>query len=139
MERLPKNGSYFTKEIAVAKASIIVVKGKDGVVRAFHNICRHRGNKLVWNDFPNEEVSGTCRQFTCKYHAWRFSTEGELTFVQQEEEFFDLDKSQFGLKPVRCEVWEGFIFINFDDERRTARRLPGRDGQGPGGLPVPRR
>ena len=43
VNKLPKNGSYFTKEIAVAKASIIVVKGKDGVVRAFHNICRHRG------------------------------------------------------------------------------------------------
>lgn len=135
VEKLPKNGSYFTKEIAVAKASIIVVKGKDGVVRAFHNICRHRGNKLVWNDFPNEEVQGTCRQFTCKYHAWRFSTEGELTFVQQEEEFFDLDKSKFGLKPVRCEIWEGFIFINLDDKAEPLNDYLGTMAKGLEGYP----
>ena len=64
-------------------------------------MCRHRGNKLLWNDFPGEEVSGTCRQFTCKYHAWRYSLDGDLTFVQQEGEFFDLDKSQYGLVSVR--------------------------------------
>ena len=86
---------------------------------AFHNICRHRGNKLVWNDYPREEVSGTCRQFTCKYHGWRYGLDGALTFVQQESEFFDLDKSDFGLVPVRCEVWEGFVFVNLDNEDTT--------------------
>src|SRR3954469_354419 len=54
VEELPRVGSYFTKEIEVARASVIVVKGKDDVIRAFHNICRHRGNKLVWNDYPTE-------------------------------------------------------------------------------------
>src|SRR5262245_57147765 len=48
VEQLPRNGSYFTKELAVARTSIIVVRGLDGEIRAFHNICRHRGNKLVW-------------------------------------------------------------------------------------------
>ncbi len=70
---------------------MIVVRSIDGEIRAFHNICRHRGNKLVWNDFPSEETGGTCRQFTCKYHGWRYDLEGALTFVQQESEFFDLD------------------------------------------------
>ena len=79
----------------------------DGEVRAFHNICRHRGNKLVWNDYPREETSGTCRQFTCKYHGWRYDLDGALTFVQQEGEFFDLDKSDYGLVPVHCDVWAG--------------------------------
>ena len=51
-------GSYLTKEIEAARASIIVVKGKDQQIRAFYNICRHRGNKLVWNDFPDEETKG---------------------------------------------------------------------------------
>jgi hypothetical protein len=77
---------------------------RDVLERAFHNMCRHRGNKLVWNDYPGEEVKGTCRQFTCIYHAWRYSLEGELTFIQQEEEFFGVDKSAYGLKGVRCEV-----------------------------------
>ena len=52
VEQLPRNGSYFTKELQVAKTSIIVVRNDCGQVRAFHNICRHRGNKLVWNDMP---------------------------------------------------------------------------------------
>lgn len=113
VEDLPRNGSYFTKEIEVANASIVVVRDSHGEVRAFHNMCRHRGNKLVWNDFPRDETKGSCRQFTCKYHAWRYSLEGELTFVQQEEEFFDLDKRDYGLLPVHCDVWAGFIFVNF--------------------------
>ena len=51
----------------------------------------------MWQDYPGEETSGTCRQFTCKYHGWRYALEGELTFVQQEAEFFDLDKADYGL------------------------------------------
>ena len=66
VEQLPRTGSYFTKELAVAKTSVVIVKGKDGEVRAFYNMCRHRGNKLVWNDYPKEETSGTTRQFVCK-------------------------------------------------------------------------
>ncbi len=112
VEQLPKVGSYFTKELDVARTSIVVVRDTGGDVRAFHNICRHRGNKLVWNDFPREETSGTCRQFTCKYHGWRYNLGGALTFVQQEGEFFDLDKSDYGLVPLHCDVWSGFIFVN---------------------------
>jgi phenylpropionate dioxygenase-like ring-hydroxylating dioxygenase large terminal subunit len=116
VERLPRVGSYFTKEIAAANASVIVVRDKQGDVRAFHNICRHRGNKLVWTDDPAQESEGICRQFTCKYHGWRYDLEGALTFVQQEGEFFDLDKAQYGLAPVHCDVWAGFIFVNFARE-----------------------
>ena len=99
-----------------------MVKGNDEQIRAFHNICRHRGNKLVWNDFPNEEVKGTCRQFTCKYHGWRYGLDGALTFVQQPGEFFDLDNADYGLSPVHCDIWNGFIFINFDPEPRQTLR-----------------
>jgi len=112
VDLLPRNGSYFTKEIAVANTSVIVVRDMSGQVHAFHNICRHRGNKLVWNDFPGEETRGTCRQFTCKYHGWRYDLDGACSFVQQESEFFDLDKKDYGLVPVHCDVWEGFIFVN---------------------------
>src|SRR5580698_8155022 len=119
-ERLPRTGSYFTKELPSAGPgmSVIVVKTKDGSVKAFHNVCRHRGNKLVWNDFPHRETSGTCRQFTCKYHACRYSLDGDLTFIQQEGEFFNVDKSDYGLVPVRCELWEGFIFVNPDNQAK---------------------
>nr|WP_237421802.1 aromatic ring-hydroxylating dioxygenase subunit alpha [Gordonia sp. SID5947] len=115
VEQLPRKGSYFTKEVAAVNTSIIVVQTGNGV-KAFPNVCRHRGNKLVWDNMPREETSGTCRQFTCKYHAWRYNLDGDLTFVQQESEFFDLDKSKYGLVSVHCEVWEGFIFVNFAKE-----------------------
>ncbi|PXW24538.1 UNVERIFIED_CONTAM: Rieske-like 2Fe-2S protein [Williamsia faeni] len=126
VEDVPRTGSYFTKEITIAKTSIIVVRNREGSINAFHNICRHRGNKLVWNDFPQEETKGTCRQFTCKYHGWRYNLDGDLTFVQQEEEFFDVDKDGYGLSTVHCDVWNGFIFINLDTEpRQTLREFLG--------------
>ncbi|WP_460071425.1 aromatic ring-hydroxylating oxygenase subunit alpha [Streptomyces sp. YKOK-I1] len=136
VEQLPRKGSYFTKELDAARASVVVVRGTDGEVRAFHNVCRHRGNKLVWDDYPREETKGTCRAFTCKYHAWRYDLEGRLTFVQQESEFFDLDKSRYGLLPVHTEVWEGFIFVNLDpDNTQTLRDYLGRFGAGIEGYP----
>ncbi|MCB1285605.1 MAG: Rieske (2Fe-2S) protein, partial [Microthrixaceae bacterium] len=128
VEQLPRTGTYFTKELDAAGTSIIVVRDAKGTSRAFHNVCRHRGNKLVWQDYPREETSGSCRQFTCKYHGWRYDLEGALTFVQQQEEFFDLDMAEFGLVPVRCETWEGFIFVNFDDEAAPLRDYMGRLG-----------
>jgi phenylpropionate dioxygenase-like ring-hydroxylating dioxygenase large terminal subunit len=135
VEQLTRTGSYFTKEIDAAGTSVIVVRDKSGQTRAFHNICRHRGNKLVWTDFPKEETSGSCRQFTCKYHGWRYDLEGALTFVQQQEEFFDLDMADFGLVPVRCETWEGFIFVNFDGDAQPLSDYMGRLGAGIEGYP----
>ena len=137
VEQLPRTGSYFTKELAVAKTSVVVVKGKDGEVRAFYNMCRHRGNKLVWNDYPKEETSGTTRQFVCKYHAWRYDLDGACSFVQQEQEFFDLDKADYGLVPVHCDIWAGFIFINLAKEpEQSLRDFLGPHGDEAGELPV---
>ena len=135
VEQLPRVGSYFTKELHVADTSVILVRGKDKEIRALYNICRHRGNKLVWNDYPGEEVSGTCRTFTCKYHAWRYELDGKLAFVQQEGEFFNLDKGQYGLKTVRCEVWQGFIFINLDPGAAPLADFLGEMGKGLEGYP----
>ena len=94
VEQLSRKGSYFTKELAFANTSVVIVRDMSGEVRAFHNICRHRGNKLVWTDFPREETSGNCRQFVCKYHGWKYELDGACSYVQQESEFFDLDKSR---------------------------------------------
>jgi phenylpropionate dioxygenase-like ring-hydroxylating dioxygenase large terminal subunit len=136
VEQLPRTGSYFTREIEVADASIVIVKDAEGTVRAFHNVCRHRGNKLVWDDYPKEETAGSCRQFTCKYHAWRYNLDGSLAFVQQEDEFFDLDKSSMGLVPVACDVWEGFIFVNLATEPdQSLQEALGQMGAGLVGYP----
>jgi hypothetical protein len=58
VEQVRRVGNYFTKELAVADTSLVIVRGKDKEIRAFHNMCRHRGNKLVWNDYPGDEVKG---------------------------------------------------------------------------------
>jgi phenylpropionate dioxygenase-like ring-hydroxylating dioxygenase large terminal subunit len=136
VEQLPRKGSYFTKELDAARTSVVVVRGTDGEVRAFHNVCRHRGNKLVWDDYPREETKGTCRAFTCKYHAWRYDLDGKLAFIQQESEFFDVDKSKYGLMQVRTEVWEGFVFVNLDPDNTTPLRdYLGRFAHGIEGYP----
>src|SRR6476660_2392831 len=122
VEQAAKAGGYFTKEIHAARTSVIVVRGTDGERRAFHNVCRHRGNKLVWEDYPREETSGTCRQFVCKYQGWQYDLDGGCTFVQQESEFFDLNKADYGLVPVHCDVWAGFIFVNLDREPTQSLR-----------------
>jgi len=136
VEQLGRKGSYFTREFPWWKRSVIIVKGTDGQIRAFHNVCRHRGNKLVWDDYPGEETCGTVRQFTCKYHAWRFNLDGTNSFVQQEQEFFDIDKDSLGLVPVHCDVWAGFIFINFDKQpAQTLQESMGDLDEGLGGYP----
>jgi phenylpropionate dioxygenase-like ring-hydroxylating dioxygenase large terminal subunit len=136
VEQIPKVGSYFTRELDAARTSIVVVRGTDGEVRAFHNICRHRGNKLVWSDYPAEETNGSCRQFTCKYHGWRYALDGQCTFVQQESEFFDHDKSDYSLAAVQADVWEGFIFVNLDPGNTTSlREYLGELGKGLEGYP----
>ena len=135
----PRTGSYFTRELDAARTSVIVVRTADGGVRAFHNICRHRGNKLVWNDYPQEETSGTCRQFTCKYHGWRYGLEGDLTFVQQERRV--LRPRQGRLRPGR-RAGGGVGGVHLREPRRRGHRLAGRlHGRArgrPGGLPVRR-
>ena len=122
VEQVPRVGSYFTKQLDVLNTSLIIVRDRDDRIRAFHNVCRHRGNRLVYVDDPRGETSGSCRQFACKYHGWRYGLDGSLAFVQQEDEFFDLDKTQAGLVPAHCDVWAGFIFINVAREPEQSLR-----------------
>jgi phenylpropionate dioxygenase-like ring-hydroxylating dioxygenase large terminal subunit len=122
LEQLPRKGSFFTKDIVIAKSSVIIVRGLDGEIRAFHNVCRHRGNKILWDHTPRETASGTCRQFMCKYPGWRYTLDGHLDFVLQEDEYFDFDRREFGLIPVHCDVWEGFVFVNLDPAPRQSLR-----------------
>ena len=108
VELIPEVGDYFVKDIAMCQTSILVVRGNDGEIRAFHNMCTHRGNKVAW------EPIGNCKVFTCKFHAWAFELDGALRHVPDEENFFDLKRGEMGLSRVPCDVWEGFVFINVD-------------------------
>jgi phenylpropionate dioxygenase-like ring-hydroxylating dioxygenase large terminal subunit len=130
VEQLPKAGSFFTKELDSARTSVLIVKNREGELKAFHNMCRHRGNKLAWTDYPKDEVNGVSRQFTCKYHGWRYDLDGKLTFVQQEDEFFNLDKAKLSLAPITVDVWAGFIFITFDPSPQPLKDYMGSMGAG---------
>jgi phenylpropionate dioxygenase-like ring-hydroxylating dioxygenase large terminal subunit len=105
-DEIPKLGDYFVRNIAVAKASVIVARGQDGTIRAFHNVCSHRANKVAWDE------GGNCNLFTCTFHGWVYGLNGELRGVPDESQFFDFDKKANGLNPVALDEWEGFLFIN---------------------------
>ena len=108
IERIPDPGDYFVQEIPVCHTSIVVVRGQAGTIHAFHNMCSHRGNKIAWDS------SGSCQNFTCKFHGWSYGLDGKLKFVPDEDNFFGLDKSGLGLTRVAVDIWEGFIFIHLN-------------------------
>lgn len=120
---LPANGDYKVKELPVADASVLIVRGKDGKIRAFHNVCTHRGNKVVpTSDF---ETFGRARAgvVSCRFHGWVFGTDGPLRSVPLEEHFGTLDKACLGLREIACDTWEGFVFINFAPEQTLREYL----------------
>jgi len=113
VEELAAPGDYVVKEIAICNASILLIRGQDGIVRGFHNVCSHRGNKLAWDS------RGICRGYlTCNFHSWGYDSFGGLKWVPDENNFFDLNKSELGLTPVTTEIWNGFIFVHLDPEPR---------------------
>ncbi len=106
VEEIPNAGDYIVREIHVAPASVILTRDRDGTVRGFHNVCIHRGNKLIWDG------CGNANRITCKYHGWTYRNDGQLIGVSEEDMFFDLDKKNLRLKEIKTEVWRGFIFVN---------------------------
>jgi len=131
VEEIPHAGDYFARDIPPAKASIIVIRGNDGVIRAFHNMCSHRGNKLAWDE------AGHCeRVLTCRFHRWAYAFDGKLQRVSDENQYHQLDKADLALSPVNVETWEGFIFVNLDSEPpETLSEYLGELGRGIGGWP----
>ncbi len=112
VDDLPHRGSWLTKDLlATAGSSIVVTRDTDDTIRAFRNVCRHRGNLLVWDGSPYDETCGRGRQLVCKYHGWRYGLDGACTFVHQQHEFFDLDRADLGLVPVHCDTFAGFVFV----------------------------
>ena len=101
---IPNIGDYFTLNIFHER--ILVIKGNDNVIRAFHNVCSHRATKLI------DKNSGNCKKrISCPYHAWGYDLQGNLIKVPHQDEFKELDKSKHGLKPIEMEIFQGFIFV----------------------------
>lgn len=114
---IPKPGDFIVKPVAVFNASIIVVRGRDGAVRAFHNVCRHRGNKLACTN-----GRGHAEAFFCKFHGWTFALDGRLRGVPEQDQFHGLDKSQHSLKPFAMQMWKGFVFVNAQEHPKQSLR-----------------
>ncbi|HMA49168.1 MAG TPA: aromatic ring-hydroxylating dioxygenase subunit alpha [Magnetospirillaceae bacterium] len=101
---VPNSGDYHT--LRYLGENIVVLRGEDGKVRAFHNLCRHRAARLLDGD------KGECgKLITCPYHAWSYATDGKLVGVPYRTSFAELELADFGLMPVEHETFAGFVFV----------------------------
>jgi phenylpropionate dioxygenase-like ring-hydroxylating dioxygenase large terminal subunit len=113
------SGDYYA--LVVAGEPIVVIRGADGELRCFSNLCRHRGAVLY------DEGRGNAKFIQCPYHAWSYDNAGRLTGIPHPGNVV-IDKAMHGLITIRLEIWKGVVFINFDaDAAPLAPRLAGLD------------
>jgi len=103
---IPSPGDWQTLEYL--GESIVVIRGDDGEVRAFSNVCRHRGSRLV------DGTAGCSKVLTCPYHAWSYGRDGRLVGVPHRQEYPGLQTEKLGLVPVALENWRGFLFVTLE-------------------------
>ncbi len=109
VSELPEPGDYVTFEMLDERA--FVVRGRDGELRAFHNVCRHRAHAVVAGG------SGCCKRFIqCPYHGWTYGLDGALKAVPAEKTLSGLDKARHGLVAIELEVFQGFVYLRFRGE-----------------------
>lgn len=114
--QLPKPGSYITTEIH--EQGVVVTRDQDGLLRAFYNVCQHRGHELV-------KGAGEARIFTCPYHAWTYNLDGSLRTARLTKALPDFKACDFALKPVRVEEFCGFVFVNLDQDAISLKEQSG--------------
>ncbi|HEU0113744.1 MAG TPA: aromatic ring-hydroxylating dioxygenase subunit alpha [Thermomicrobiales bacterium] len=107
-EDAARPGQYFLA--SVAGEPLVVVRGNDGVLRAFYNVCRHRGATIL------EEECGTLARFQCPYHAWIYDLEGRLRTPRHTELLEDFDPAEWGLVPARLGTWQGIVYLDLSGE-----------------------
>jgi phenylpropionate dioxygenase-like ring-hydroxylating dioxygenase large terminal subunit len=88
--------------------SVVVIRGTDGIPRAFANVCRHRGSRLV------DGEQGCARRLTCPYHGWTYAADGRLIGVPHRDDYPGLDPADLGLVPVELAQWRGFLFVRLE-------------------------
>src|SRR5688572_29966117 len=114
-ELIPAPGDYFTREIGTE--SVIILRDRNGEIRAFYNVCRHRGTRIC------EESAGRfANAITCPYHAWTYQLDGRLRGAPSMEGVDGFDPADYGLHEVAVAQWEGFVFICLDLEPEPFER-----------------
>lgn len=103
---IPAPGDWLSFDLFGERA--VAMRGRDGIVRAFHNLCRHRGARVV--DGPQGHCKGA---IVCPFHGWVYNLDGTLRGAAQPSTFGDLDRAEFGLKPIELDSFHGFLFIRF--------------------------
>jgi len=99
-------GAYFTFDVAGERA--LVIRGHDGILRGFHNLCRHRGSRIV------PDARGVCNKaMVCPYHGWAYNLDGGLRGIANRDTFPPMQAEKWGLKPLEMEIWNGLVFIRF--------------------------
>ncbi|GGN97556.1 aromatic ring-hydroxylating oxygenase subunit alpha [Nocardia rhizosphaerihabitans] len=120
VEEIPRVGDYLTYEIAAD--SIIVVRTAPDTLRAYHNVCAHRGRRLVDTPPGAHDGRGQTRQFTCSFHGWRYDLDGRNTFVAERDDWpCGLTERNDGLAKVQIDTWGGWVWINMDPECEPLR------------------
>jgi phenylpropionate dioxygenase-like ring-hydroxylating dioxygenase large terminal subunit len=120
VEELPRVGDFLTYDIL--DDSIIVVRTASGTIRAYHNVCAHRGRRLVDTPPGAHDARGQRKQFVCTFHGWRYDLEGRNTFVAEREDWpCGLTERNDGLNQVRIDTWGGWVFINLDPDCEPLR------------------
>jgi phenylpropionate dioxygenase-like ring-hydroxylating dioxygenase large terminal subunit len=100
----PTNGAYRTFDL-IPDSPLVLVRGEDGVLRAFLNVCRHRGARIV------HEPHGDTRRFRCPFHAWTYTNSGALVGLPFAEGFPTVDRNDYGLTEVACAEWHGMVWV----------------------------
>ncbi len=119
VDEVSKPGDYFSFDIA--EYPIIVLRDEANAIRAMSNVCRHRATLLV-------SGAGNCRAFTCPYHAWTYNLDGGLRTAPYMDRTASFDKTTLALPQYRVEVWQGFIYVNLDENAPPfARNVAGLD------------
>jgi len=102
----PEAGDYVTLDVLGER--VVTVRGEDGALRSFHNVCRHRAGKIAG------EARGSCgKRLVCPYHAWSYGLDGKFKGAPKWQGFA-IDKNEHGLKPVEQEIFQGFVFVRFE-------------------------
>jgi len=117
VDQVRDNGQFFTGELA--GEPLVVVRGEDGQLRAFYNVCRHHAAAVV------TEAQGCAKQFRCPYHGWTYGIDGALKGMVEFDDVCNFDRSENGLVPVRVDTWENFVFVNLDGRAAPLRDFLG--------------
>jgi nitrite reductase/ring-hydroxylating ferredoxin subunit len=113
IEDIPNEGDFITFDIG--DDSVLVVREDEGTVRAFHNVCVHRGRRLVDVPAGQRNARGNSKNFICGFHGWTYDIAGKCTFIPHQDDWQGaLDEERTSLGPVHSGIWGGWIWINLD-------------------------